>query len=332
MHCMREQTSKQIEGIVAYISDIHGDKTATKKIVQRLQQENIQTIILGGDIPDFSAQSLKFHIRQFLTLKKPLIIFPGSHENSEIYTKTLKELKHKLIINGVTQMGLFGKKKEWKDGKEVETGKLRIINNTDPLWKKSPQGLKDEDYQRAYCYLKEQKVARKVSAIAISDTTDLYNKKRPSIIFAHIPLACKTTKGIDLATFGTFEESFNLLPAHRRKKIFKREFSSSYNPDMLVNGAQAKILQEHNYPVILQQKNVGSSTLKKFALKKNICAYVCGHIHEAGPRAINPEEKTVRQHNWTQKVFINNGPGSQGHITLLTLRKDGSVKYQFVQV
>jgi Icc-related predicted phosphoesterase len=328
---MQEQTSKQIEGIVAYISDIHGDKTATKKIVQRLQQENIQTIILGGDIPDFSAQSLTFHIKQFLTLKKPIILFPGSHENSELYTKTLKELKHKLVIDGVTQrkiaFGAFdflivpGSDSVSTGTKPYNGGNYKLIK------KKSPQTV-----QKLTRYLKEQKVARKVSAIAISDTIKVYNKKRPSIIFAHIPLACKTKKGIDLATFGTFEESFSLSPAHKRKKIFKTEFSASYNPDMLVNGVQAKILQEHNYPVQLQQKNVGSSTLKKFASKKNICAYVCGHIHEAGPRAINPEEKTIRQNNWTQKVFINNGPGSQGHITLLTLRKDGSVKYQFVQV
>ncbi|HDS06653.1 MAG TPA: molecular chaperone HtpG [Bacteroides sp.] len=44
----------------------------------------------------------------------------------------------------------FGKEKEWKDGKEVETGKDRIINDTKPLWTLPPAELKEEDYQKFY--------------------------------------------------------------------------------------------------------------------------------------------------------------------------------------
>ena len=44
----------------------------------------------------------------------------------------------------------FGKEKEWKEGKEVETGKLRIINDTEPAWTKKPADLKKEDYDKFY--------------------------------------------------------------------------------------------------------------------------------------------------------------------------------------
>ena len=44
----------------------------------------------------------------------------------------------------------FGKKKDWKDGKQVETEEDNIINSTDPLWMKKPQDLKDEDYKKFY--------------------------------------------------------------------------------------------------------------------------------------------------------------------------------------
>ncbi len=44
----------------------------------------------------------------------------------------------------------FGKEKEWKDGKEVELDKDKIINNTNPLWAQKPTDLKDEDYQKFY--------------------------------------------------------------------------------------------------------------------------------------------------------------------------------------
>lgn len=44
----------------------------------------------------------------------------------------------------------FGTEKEWKDGKDVDTGKDRIINDTNPLWTRKPAELKDEDYQKFY--------------------------------------------------------------------------------------------------------------------------------------------------------------------------------------
>jgi len=44
----------------------------------------------------------------------------------------------------------FGKEKEWKDGKSVETGKDKIINNTKPAWTLKPADLKEEDYLKFY--------------------------------------------------------------------------------------------------------------------------------------------------------------------------------------
>ena len=44
----------------------------------------------------------------------------------------------------------FGKKTEWKDGKQVETDQDNIINNVEPLWTKAPSTLKDDDYKNFY--------------------------------------------------------------------------------------------------------------------------------------------------------------------------------------
>ncbi|HNS30328.1 MAG TPA: molecular chaperone HtpG [Tenuifilaceae bacterium] len=44
----------------------------------------------------------------------------------------------------------FGTSKEWKDGKEVDTGKDKIVNETNPLWTRKPADLKDDDYQAFY--------------------------------------------------------------------------------------------------------------------------------------------------------------------------------------
>ena len=44
----------------------------------------------------------------------------------------------------------FGKKTEWKDGKQVDTDEDNIVNDTTPLWTKTPSTLKDEDYKAFY--------------------------------------------------------------------------------------------------------------------------------------------------------------------------------------
>ncbi len=45
---------------------------------------------------------------------------------------------------------VFGKKTEWKDGKEQDTDEDNQINETTPLWVKAPADLKDEDYLKFY--------------------------------------------------------------------------------------------------------------------------------------------------------------------------------------
>ncbi len=44
----------------------------------------------------------------------------------------------------------FGKKKEWKDGKQVELNEDNIINEVNPLWTRKPSELKEEDYKEFY--------------------------------------------------------------------------------------------------------------------------------------------------------------------------------------
>ncbi len=45
---------------------------------------------------------------------------------------------------------VFGKKQEWKDGKNVETDDDNVINNTTPAWMRRPNELKNEDYLNFY--------------------------------------------------------------------------------------------------------------------------------------------------------------------------------------
>lgn len=45
---------------------------------------------------------------------------------------------------------VFGKKKEWKDGREQETTEDNIINDINPAWTRKPADLTEEDYTKFY--------------------------------------------------------------------------------------------------------------------------------------------------------------------------------------
>ncbi len=67
--------------------------------------------------------------------------FLEDHKISEILEKYCKFLPIPVV---------FGKKKTWKEGKEVETDEDNQINETNPAWTRKPADLKDEDYMAFY--------------------------------------------------------------------------------------------------------------------------------------------------------------------------------------
>ena len=67
--------------------------------------------------------------------------FLDERKIEELLNKYCKFLPIKIV---------YGKKKEWKDGKQVETDEDNVINDTTPAWTKKPADLTDEDYLTFY--------------------------------------------------------------------------------------------------------------------------------------------------------------------------------------
>lgn len=94
------------------IGDIHGDTGLVKKLAEKAEKENIDLVILAGDIT-FAEISLKGIIGPFAKAKKDVLIIPGNHESissihflTEMYKPYAKNLHGYSIKKG--NLGIFG--------------------------------------------------------------------------------------------------------------------------------------------------------------------------------------------------------------------------------
>ncbi len=71
-------------------------------------------------------------------------------ENKEFLQKEKIESLLKKYCRFLPIPIVFGKKQEWKEDKYVDTAEDNVINDTNPLWKRKPVDLKDEDYTKFY--------------------------------------------------------------------------------------------------------------------------------------------------------------------------------------
>jgi molecular chaperone HtpG len=78
------------------------------------------------------------------------IILHIDEENKEFLEKEKIESLLKKYCKFLPIPVVFGKKQEWKDGKNVETEEDNVVNEVNPLWKQKPTELKDEDYLQFY--------------------------------------------------------------------------------------------------------------------------------------------------------------------------------------
>ncbi|MBU2496580.1 MAG: metallophosphoesterase family protein [Nanoarchaeota archaeon] len=91
-------------------SDIHGDKSLAKRLAERAKKENVDLVILSGDLT-FAEMSTEGIIGPFVKAKKKVLLIPGNHETVAT-ADFLAELYGATNLHGyslkIKDVGIFG--------------------------------------------------------------------------------------------------------------------------------------------------------------------------------------------------------------------------------
>ncbi|MDD6784299.1 MAG: molecular chaperone HtpG [Prevotellaceae bacterium] len=200
----------------------------------------------------------------------------------------------------------FGKKTEWKDGKEQETEEDNIINNSTPIWKQKPTELKDEDYQKFY--------------------RDLYPGYEEPLFWIHL----NVDYPFNLTGVLFFPKIKNDLDLRRNKiqlycnQVFVTDSVENIVPDFLtlLHG----VIDSPDIPL-----NVSRSYLQSDANVKKISKYITKKVSDRLD-SIFKEDRKVYEEKWDDlKLFINYGmlsePDFYDKASKFSLFKDCENKY-----
>jgi molecular chaperone HtpG len=129
-------------GLGFYSSFMVSDKV---EIITKSYQENAKAVKWSCEgSPEYQLEEVEKEDRG-----TDVILHLDKESNEFLENNKIEELLRKYCKFLPVEIA-FGKKKEWKDGKEIETDEPNIINDTNPLWTRKPVDLKDEDYSQFY--------------------------------------------------------------------------------------------------------------------------------------------------------------------------------------
>lgn len=181
---------------------------------------------------------------------------------------------------------VFGKKTEWKDGKQVDTKEDNIINNVEPLWTKTPSSLKDEDYKNFY--------------------RALYPMQDEPLFWIHL----NVDYPFNLTGILYFPRIQNNIELQRNKiqlycnQVFVTDQVEGIVPDFLtlLHG----VIDSPDIPL-----NVSRSYLQSDANVKKISTYITKKVADRLAQTFKDDRKDYEQKWDNLKLFINYGMLSQ---------------------
>ena len=129
-------------GLGFYSAFMVSDKV---EVITKSWQENSQAVKWTCDgTPEFTIEEVEKTDRG-----TDVILYIDKDSKDFLEEQKIEELLKKYCKFLPVEIA-FGKEKEWKDNKYVDTEKDKIINNTKPAWTLKPSELKEEDYLKFY--------------------------------------------------------------------------------------------------------------------------------------------------------------------------------------
>ncbi len=277
------------------IACAHGNHKAVARLRRAYEKNNADAIALCGDLGDnYKEISLVLKSAQG---KMPLIAFPGSHEPINDYYRAIKKTK---AIDGTRQRRVT-----------IKNHDIIILPGS---WVNTPN---------AGFRIAESKKSRQkqYKLFPIKDLRRFIRNPAKTILLCHDPPHCANKQGIDVAYSGIVTKTFYTLT--------KRELAI-YGKGQIIPQPEANRLARKKLPVSVKHRNVGIKQLNAFLRKNKIPFLACGHIHEAGQRAVNSSGKPLKQGEQSKTLWYNAAPGVNGRGGMLII-KDGKATYKNVK-
>jgi Icc-related predicted phosphoesterase len=282
------------------IACAHGNHKAVARLKKECEKNKADAIALCGDLGDNYSEILS--VLKAAKTKK-IIAFPGSHEPAKDYQKAVQKAKvidgtkkRRITIKGYDVLILPG------SSVNTATANYRIGDTKIPA-----------RYKQRFIIFPVKKLAK------------LIRHQEKTILLCHDPPKCTGKKAIDVAYSGIVSRNFVLKPKHFRiaglnirTKLIKAELALAQKGEIMPQPYAGK-LAKLGYPIIVKHRNVGNNALKAFLKKYKINFFACGHIHEAGHRAVSSSGKPLKPGKWGKSVWYNSAPAVKGNGGILII-------------
>ncbi len=170
------------------VGDIHGDSRLIKRLAEKAKNENVDLVILAGDLIFLDTEAKEI-IKPFIDAKKQVLLIPGNHEPfetadflAEIYSPTKNIHGYSFVKNDV---GIFG-----AGGAENMPGFPGVITEKDLFntLERAHSGLKGIDRKIMVTHMHPSGTKSEFSGFEGSDAiTKAIKKFKPDLaLCAHI--------------------------------------------------------------------------------------------------------------------------------------------------
>jgi len=107
----KTETSAEKNGKVRILiaSDVHGDTKVMKRLAEKAEKENVDVVVIAGDLTEFDMYS-KGMIKPFLDRKKEVLFVTGNHDitSGDVFAEKYKIKNLQFYPVKIKNVGFFG--------------------------------------------------------------------------------------------------------------------------------------------------------------------------------------------------------------------------------